>query len=68
MIRIWDYICVYCGSSYREKLVAKVEHIIAGVLTVIVCSQETPSFVSLCTHVSILGATLGATLGGDFGR
>ena len=68
MTRIWDYICVYCGSSYREKLVATIEHIIAGGLTEIVCSQEPRRIVALFTNVSILGATLGATLGGDFGR
>ena len=34
------HFCVLCGSSYREMLVAKMEQIIAGELTAIVCSQE----------------------------
>ena len=33
-------ICVVCGSSYWEMLVAKIEHIIRRDLMVIVCSQE----------------------------
>ena len=62
------HLCVHCGSLYWEMLVDTIEHIIAGVLTVIVCSQEPLRFVQSFTHVSILGVTLGATLGGNFGR
>ena len=67
------HLCVHCGSSYWEMLVAKIEHIIVGVLTVIVCVHKNPFVLYHYLHMfSVLAQLLAqlwaVTLGGNFGR